>query len=156
MIKVIPGFLTNNQIEKIINRFSILPSKVIDDNTYNFSGVNLLPYKQDIFNIIPNIKSDRYSVLRLQLINKDIPVADKFHVDEFPFSFIIFLNSLKGEGLLEFENVNIHPLKGTLVTIDGETAHRVTQAYQDRWTLVGFLSEDLFQLRYTSTNKSIL
>jgi len=156
MIKIIPNFLSNNQVQEILNRFSDIPSRDIIDNTYNFSGINLLPFKEEVFKIIPKLRNSTYSVLRLQRINKDIPVAESFHVDEFPFSFVIFLNTLQKEGLLQIENTTISPRKGTLVTIDGKTLHKVSQSYKDRWTLVGFLSQDLFQLSYSSNNKSIL
>jgi hypothetical protein len=143
MIKIIPNFLDKSEINQFINLWDIDKSYYNQSKIYNCYRINIM----DAVNKI-GTKFDKceFEIFRIQMINNDIDQSNKFHTHpNTPYSFIIFLNDNFTGGEVEFENnQKITPTEGTMIYFTSHEAHRVLNCSNDRYTLIGFLKNDMF------------
>jgi hypothetical protein len=143
MIKIIPNFLDKSDINQFMNLWDIGKSYYNQSNIYNC-------YRIDIINEFNKIGTKfnkcEFEIFRIQMINNDIDQSKKFHIHpNNPYSFIIFLNDNFTGGEVEFENnQKITPTEGTMIYFTSHEAHRVLNCGNDRYTLIGFLKNDMF------------
>ena len=145
MIKFIDNFLNDEQISGLLSLWDDKSYYEVNDEIYRFKGIDLLPIidKLNIPEILKSRKS--YNSLRLQLVNESINQVEYYHAHTEPFSFAVFLNEeFSGGGLVFLDKEPIKPKKGTIVYFTGEERHRVESTIGNRFTLIGFLREDIF------------
>jgi hypothetical protein len=94
-------------------------------------------------------------MFRIQMVNNDIDQSKQFHTHpNAPYSFIIFLNDNYDGGEVEFgDGQKIVPSSGTMIYFTSDESHRVLNCTSDRYTLIGFLKNDMF---YNKKTKKLL
>jgi hypothetical protein len=145
MIKFIDNFLNDEQIEHLLSLWDNKPFYEVNDEIYRFKGIDLLSIieKLNVPNILKSRKS--YNALRLQLVDESISQVEYYHAHTEPYSFAIFLNEeFIGGELVFLDKESVKPKKGTMVYFTGDERHRVAPTSGDRFTLIGFLREDIF------------
>jgi hypothetical protein len=87
-----------------------------------------------------------FEIFRIQMVNNDINQSHHFHIHpNNPYSFIIFLNDNFTGGEVEFENnQKIIPSEGTMIYFTSDEPHRVLNCVSERYTLIGFLKNNMF------------
>jgi hypothetical protein len=143
MIKIIPNFLDKNEINQFMSLWDIGKAYHNQSEIYSCYRVGIL----DKFNKT-GTKFDKcqFQMFRIQMVNNDIDQSQHFHIHlNNPYSFIIFLNDNFTGGEVEFENnQKIIPSEGTMIYFTSDEPHRVLNCGSDRYTLIGFLKNDMF------------
>jgi hypothetical protein len=145
MIRFIDNFLNNEQITHVLSLWDDKVFYKVNDEIYRFKGIDLLPIidKLNVPEILKSRKS--YNSLRIQLVDESINQVEYYHAHTEPYSFSIFLNEeFNGGELVFLDKEPIKPKKGTMVYFTGDERHRVESTFGNRFTLIGFLREDLF------------
>ena len=150
MITILNNYISNTQCNSILNLWDNTNVISIYDNIYHFHGLNLIPHLEKVTNIIPQFIKCNFKKFRIQYTDENIEQVKTTHSHINPYSFVIFLNDEYTGGELVFNELNIKPKIGTMVYFTGEEAHRVNNCCGKRFTLVGFLYNDLFKSKNTT------
>jgi len=145
MIKILHNYITKTQCDSIINLWSDNTITNVDDGIYHFYGFNLIPHTKSVIDIIPEFQQCDFKKFRIQYTDETITQVPTTHVHINRYSFIIFLNDEFEGGELVFNEMRIKPTIGTMVYFTGDEPHRVENCIGKRFTLVGFLNNDIFQ-----------
>jgi len=154
MIEVLDDFLSKQQCEFLINQYLQNEDKLfeVDDETYSFEGINIIKSNIEFESVIPKLKSIYYeNRLRIQKLNENTNLNKNYHSHKNDYesvnnNFVIFLNDNYTGGELEFdgiESTKINPKTGRIVKFTAEEPHRVLTVVGDRFTLVGFLDNNI-------------
>lgn len=157
MIKTIDDYLSNIQCNSIINMWD--ENCIIDinnDNVYHYLGMCLMPHLKKINEIIPEFIKCYFKKFRIQCVDENIQQIKIPHSHINGYSFVIFLNDNFEGGELIFDNLIVKPKMGTMVYFTGNEQHRVENCVGKRWTLVGFLHNNLFTNLQNSTYKNLI
>ena len=152
MIKTIPNFLIKDEINYFINLWDIDKAYRNQSDIYNCYRINLL---NDFNRIGTKFEKCEFNMFRIQMVNNDIDQSKQFHTHpNAPYSFIIFLNDNYDGGEVEFgDGQKIVPHSGTMIYFTSNESHRVLNCTSDRYTLIGFLKNDMF---YDKKTKKLL
>ncbi len=144
MIKILNNYITKTQCDSIINLWNDNTITNVDDGIYHFYGFNLIPHMESVIDIIPEFQQCDFKKFRIQYTDETIRQVPTTHVHINRYSFVIFLNDEFEGGELIFNEMRIKPTIGTMVYFTGDEPHRVENTIGKRFTLVGFLHNDLF------------
>jgi hypothetical protein len=150
MITVLDNYISNTQCNSILNLWNTTDIISVNDNIYHFHGLNLIPHLKEVINIIPEFIKCNFKKFRIQCTDENIQQVKTTHFHINPHSFVIFLNDEYTGGELVFNELIIKPKIGTMVYFTGEESHRVEDCIGKRFTLVGFLHNDLFKSKNTT------
>ena len=150
MIKIINDYLTKEQCNSIMNLWDGANVINIDDNIYHFFGFSLMHDLEKVIDIIPKFVDCNFKKFRIQFTDETITQVKHTHVHVNRYSFVIFLNDNFSGGELIFNEITITPKIGTMVYFTGDEPHRVEDCIGKRFTLVGFLHNDLFKTKNIS------
>jgi hypothetical protein len=81
------------------------------------------------------------------MVNETIDQVNNFHDHIDPWSFIIFLNENFIGGEVVFKKKEFKPKKGDMIYFSGEEGHKVNNCIGDRYTLVGFMSNNPMEIK---------
>jgi hypothetical protein len=149
MVKIINNYLTHIQCERIINLWNDNNTINVSYGIYHFYGFDLIPYLKKVVNIIPELSKCNFKKFRIQYTDETIEQVKTTHTHINTYSFIIFLNDNFKGGELVFNELIVKPKIGTMVYFTGDEAHKVQDCIGKRFTLVGFLHNDLFKIKNT-------
>ena len=138
MIKYVTSFLNKEEIEYFIEIFHNENTKYHNDKIYKFYYVDLINWELKI----QKFSDFNFKKFRIQMLNETINQIELAHKHDNPWSFIIFLNENFEGGEVIFEGVEYKPKKGDMIYFSGEEYHRVNNCVGDRYTLVGFMSNN--------------
>ena len=138
MIKYVTSFLNKEEIEYFIEIFHNENTKYHNDKIYKFYYVDLINWELKIQKFL----DFNFKKFRIQMLNETIKQIELTHKHDNPWSFIIFLNENFEGGEVIFEGVEYKPKKGDMIYFSGEEYHRVNNCVGDRYTLVGFMSNN--------------
>jgi hypothetical protein len=147
MIEIINNYLTPTQCNSIMKLWNGPDVINTNDNIYHFLGFNLIPHLEKVIDIIPEfVDCDLYK-FRIQCTDETITQVKHGHFHTNRYSFVIFLNNNFSGGELIFDEITITPTIGTMVYFTADESHRVADCIGKRFTLVGFLKNDLFKTK---------
>jgi hypothetical protein len=149
MIEVRENWISKEGIEAILQLWDESGIETMLDGIYHYYGMDLIPHLQRMEAIIPQLKGGRFVKFRIQLTDETIHQVPKTHQHQNPYSFVLFLNEGFEGGELVFNHTTIKPKVGTMVYFTGEEGHRVENTIGKRYTLVGFLKNDIFETKPT-------
>lgn len=149
MIKIIDNYISPQQCSSIVNLWDEINVMNVNDNTYRFFGIDLIPHLKKVIDIIPKLESCDFKKLRIQRIDESIEQVKTKHKHINNYSFVIFLNNNYSGGKLIFDEISITPKIGTIVYFTKEESHKVDNCIGTRFTLVGFLHNKLFETKMT-------
>ena len=138
MIKYVTSFLNKEEIDYFIEIFHNENTKYHNDKIYKFYYVDLINWELKI----QKFSDFNFKKFRIQMLNETINQIELAHKHDNPWSFIIFLNENFEGGEVIFEGVEYKPKKGDMIYFSGEEYHRVNNCVGDRYTLVGFMSNN--------------
>ena len=138
MIKYVTSFLNKEEIEYFIEIFHNENTKYHNDKIYKFYYVDLINLELKI----QKFSDFNFKKFIIQMLNETINQIELAHKHDNPWSFIIFLNENFEGGEVIFEGVEYKPKKGDMIYFSGEEYHRVNNCVGDRYTLVGFMSNN--------------
>ena len=138
MIKYVTSFLNKEEIDYFIEIFHNENTKYHNDKIYKFYYVDLINWELKI----QKFSDFNFKKFRIQMLNETIKQIELAHKHDNPWSFIIFLNENFEGGEVIFEGVEYKPKKGDMIYFSGEEYHRVNNCVGDRYTLVGFMSNN--------------
>lgn len=138
MIKYYHNFLSNLECDYFIDIFNNESMNYYGDNVYKFYYTDLINRNLDI----EKFSDFNFKKFRIQMLNETINQIELAHKHDNPWSFIIFLNENFEGGEVIFEGVEYKPKKGDMIYFSGEEYHRVNNCVGDRYTLVGFMSNN--------------
>ncbi len=143
MIKYVPSFLTNEETEYFINIFKNGVKQYFGDQYYKFYFVDLMDTQIEVR------KLDRFvfKKFRVQMVNETIQQIEEPHTHLNSWSFIVFLNDDFEGGEIFFGEEVYTPKKGDMIYFSGEEYHRVNDCVGDRYTLIGFMLNNPFELQ---------
>jgi len=149
MIEVRENWISKEGITQILQLWDESGMETMLDGIYHYYGMDLIPHLQRMEEIIPQLKGGRFVKFRIQLTDETIHQVPKTHQHQNPYSFVLFLNEGFEGGELVFNHTTIKPKVGTMVYFTGEEGHRVENTIGKRYTLVGFLKNDIFETKPT-------
>ena len=143
MIKNVPSFLTNEETEYFINIFKNGVKQYFGDQYYKFYFVDLMDVEIEVR------KLDRFvfKKFRVQMVNETIQQIEEPHTHLNSWSFIVFLNDDFEGGEIFFGEEAYPPKKGDMIYFSGEEYHRVNDCVGDRYTLIGFMLNNPFEIQ---------
>jgi len=129
MIQILSDIMRDDECSEFIDFYYANIDKKINinsDNVYHFDGVNLMDNIND-FKFLKRIGLLKIDIdrIRVQHVNKDTNILEKFHQDKEPYTFIIFLNENFDGGELIYENITVKPKKKQLLYTTGNEWHYV-------------------------------
>lgn len=146
MIQIHPNIMSDDDCFQFISFFNENMDKmkrVDNDNVYHFEGVNLIDNLNDfVFFKRIGLNHNHVDRIRVQHVDKDTNILEKFHTDKQPYAFVVFLNDDFNGGEFICENVIIKPKKKTLIYTSGNEPHYVKAVPEGkRFTLVCFMKQ---------------
>ena len=150
MINVVDNYISNTQCNSILKLWNTTDVISVHDGIYHFCGLNLIPHLEKVTNIIPGFINCDFKKFRIQYTDETIEQVKRTHFHINPYSFVIFLNDGYTGGELVFNELIIKPKIGTMVYFTGEESHRVEDCVGKRFTLVGFLHNDIYKSKNTT------
>lgn len=145
MIKYINNFLDNEEIEYFIDIFRSKKMGIggfPNDNVYRYYYVDLINKNLEVKKFSKFI----FSKFRVQMVNQTINQIEIPHMHKDPWSFVIFLNEEFIGGEIVFGDVIYTPKKGDMIYFSGDEYHKVNNCIGDRYTLIGFVLNNPFEI----------
>ena len=109
MIQTHSNFMTDSECEELINYYTTNTDKIkriTSDNVYHFDGVNIIDvFEEFTFLKRINLKMIDIDRIRVQHVDNETNIIEKFHIDAQPFAFIVFLNDDFNGGNLVYSNL---------------------------------------------------
>jgi hypothetical protein len=150
MITIIDDYISKTQCNSILNLWDNTNVISIYDNIYHFNGFDLIPHLKKVIDIIPEFIKCDFKKFRIQYTDENIEQVKTTHLHINRYSFVIFLNDDYTGGELIFNELIVKPKIGTMVYFTGDEPHRVENCINKRFTLVGFLNNNLFKSKNTT------
>jgi len=143
MIKYVSSFLTSEETEYFINLFKSGSKKFFGDQYYKYYYVDLMDSEIEV----RKLDSFVFKKFRVQMVNETIQQIEEPHTHLNSWSFIVFLNDDFEGGEIFFGEEVYTPKKGDMIYFSGEEYHRVNDCVGDRYTLIGFMLNNPFELQ---------
>lgn len=152
MIKYYSSFLDKYECHELINLYNNSDSKYWEDTIYTFYSINL----KKMNTTLPKFSKFDFEIFRVQMVDESINQVENFHVDEAPFSCVVFLNNDFDGGELIFSDKNSNPKisytpkMGDMLYFTGDEPHKVNNCIGKRYTIVGFIKNDPLNIMQTN------
>ena len=144
MIFYSPKFLEPSECEYFINLFNQNEVEYWSDEVYKFYHIDLI--KRNLEN--DKFVNFNFRKFRVQMTYESIDQVRTPHRHLDPWSFVIFLNENFVGGEIIFTNRVFSPTKGDMIYFSGNEKHLVKNCIGNRFTLVGFMSNNPLNIEY--------
>lgn len=148
MIAKFPKFLNEKEVGYFLNLYKKYPEDYIgEEGIYKFYFVDLMNISIEL----DKFKKFNFIKFRVQKVNERVNQVKTFHSHRNPWSFVIPLNNNFTGGRLCFKEKVIETNVGDMIYFSGDELHKVEDCKNDRYTLVGFLTNN--PMKVTNYNK---